>query len=72
MSINKSIKRLKARKIKNRYDKFPKKFYEKAQKAFLKIAAKNKKNYLVLDNSSDDKNIEKIILNKVLSKLKSK
>ena len=72
VNINKSISRLKKREKKNRYDKFPKSFYIKAQKAFLKIAAKNKKNYLVLDNSSDDKNIEKIILNKVLSKLKSK
>tara|TARA_Y100001970_G_scaffold47381_1_gene59902 strand:- start:6563 stop:7210 length:648 start_codon:yes stop_codon:yes gene_type:complete len=69
VNINKAFGRLKKRKIKNRYDKFSKKFYNKAQKAFLMIAKKNKKNYHVLDNSNNDtkiiKNIMKIIENKI-------
>ena len=52
--------RLKKRKIRNRYDNFPSKFYLKAQKSFLKIA-KNKKKYLILDSSKNDKEVEKII-----------
>ena len=64
------IKRLKKRKKKNRYDKFSKSFYIKAQKAFVKLAKKNKKKYFIYDNSTDDKNLEKEILKVVLSKLK--
>ena len=52
--------RLKKRKIKNRYDKFSKSFYSKAQNSFLKIA-KNKKNYYVLNSSSNDSTLEKKI-----------
>ena len=59
---NKSSKlRLKKRKSKNRYDNFAQSFYTKAQKSFLKIA-KNKKNYFVLDSSSNDNILEKKIL----------
>ena len=65
-----SKKRLKKRKIKNRYDKFPKNFYTRAQKAFLKIA-KNKKNYHIFDSSNDDNKIEKKILDLVLKKIKN-
>ena len=39
------IKRLKLRKSLNRYDVFNKKFYEKVQKGFLKLAKNNKKKY---------------------------
>ena len=46
VKINKAIKRLKKRKNLNRYDKFPKKFYIKAQRDFIRIAKKNKKNIL--------------------------
>ena len=53
-------KRLKKRKIKNRYDNFAQSFYSKAQKSFLKIA-KNKKNYFVMDSSKNNKEIEKKI-----------
>jgi thymidylate kinase len=61
---------LKKRTIKkNRYDKFSKNFYIKAQKAFIKIAKKNKKKYYIFDNSEDDKNLEKIIFKLVRSKL---
>ena len=58
--------RLKKRKIKNRYDNFPSKFYLKAQRSFLKIA-KNKKNYFVLDSSSNNTDLEKKIF-KIVSK----
>ena len=67
---SKASSRLKKRKTKNRYDKFSKNFYQKAQKAFIKLAKKNKKRYFIFDNSTDDKELEKKILNTVLSKLK--
>ena len=54
--------RLKKRKTKNRYDNFSKLFYSKAQKSFLKIA-KRKKNYYVLDASSNDNALEIKIFN---------
>ena len=69
VNINKALKRLKKRKKKNRYDKFSKKFYINVQKAFIKIAKKNKSRYIVIDNSQDSKNVEKNILNKILRKL---
>ncbi len=65
-----ATKRLKKRKTKNRYDKFSKKFYEKAQRAFIKIATSNKNKYYIFDNSQDDLNLEKNIFKIVLSKLK--
>ena len=49
--------RLKKRKSTNRYDNFSQSFYTKAQKSFLKIA-KNKKNYFVLDSSSNNSLLE--------------
>jgi len=66
VSIAKALQRLKKRKKINRYDKFSKNFYIKVQKAFIKIASKNKKRYFVLDNSKDSKEIERIILNKFI------
>ena len=69
VKIKKIIKRLKKRKKKNRYDKFSKNFYLKAQKAFVKIAKNNKKKYYIFDNSNDDKNLEKKIAHIVLKKL---
>ena len=69
VNISKALQRLKGRKKKNRYDKFSKNFYMKVQNAFLKIARKNQKRYLVLDNSKDSNVIEKLILKKLLSKL---
>ena len=62
VNINKAFKRIKKRKSKNRYDKFPRKFYTKVQRAFIKIAKTNKSRYMILDNSNDTKNAEKIIL----------
>ena len=55
-----SRERLLKRKTKNRYDNFPKSFYVRAQKSFLKIA-KNKKNYFVLNSSKNDNSLEKKI-----------
>ena len=69
VNISKALERLKKRKKKNRYDKFSKYFYIKAQKAFIKIAKKNKTRYFVLDNSSDSEEAEKIILNKFIQVL---
>ena len=70
VNISKALERLKKRKIKNRYDKFSKNFYIKAQNSFIKIAKKNKRRYVVLDNSSDSNSIEKTILKKSLSRLR--
>tara|TARA_B100000029_G_scaffold509161_1_gene597687 strand:+ start:632 stop:1279 length:648 start_codon:yes stop_codon:yes gene_type:complete len=64
VNILKALLRLKKRKKKNRYDKFSKNFYIRAQNAFIKIAKKNKKRYIIIDNSKDSKDTEKIILNK--------
>ena len=64
VDITKALERLKKRKCKNRYDRFSRDFYIKVQKAFIKIAKKNKKRYCVLDNSKDSNEIEKIILKK--------
>ena len=54
VKANKASSRLKKRKIKNRYDKFSKNFYQNAQKAFIRLAKKNKKRYFIFDNSNDD------------------
>ena len=62
VSAKSSKLRLKKRKSKNRYDNFAQSFYTKAQQSFLKIA-KNKKNYFVLDSSSNDAALEKKIFN---------
>lgn len=62
------LKRLKKRKIKNRYDNFPVKFYLKAQKAFLNISNK-KTNYVVLNSSKNTPELQKKIFKIVLTKL---
>ena len=64
VNIPAALRRLKKRKQKNRYDKFSKNFYIRAQNAFIKIAKKNKEKYFVLDNSRDSDETEKIILKK--------
>ena len=69
VSQKSSMTRLKKRKNKNRYDNFAKSFYTKAQKSFIKIA-KNKKNYFILESSSNDNTLQaKIfdIVNKYLN-----
>tara|TARA_B100001029_G_scaffold179840_1_gene191540 strand:+ start:2968 stop:3633 length:666 start_codon:yes stop_codon:yes gene_type:complete len=72
ISLAKAFKRLKKRKKKNRYDKFSKVFYSKAQNAFIKIAKKNKKKYYIFDNSEDNKDLEKKIANLVYKKINYK
>ena len=63
--ISKAMERLKKRKNKNRYDKFSKNFYNRVQKAFIKIAKSNKNRYLIIDNSQDSPIVEKIIFRKI-------
>jgi len=70
VNLSASIRRLKKRKSKNRYDKFSRQFYNNAQNGFIKLAKKNKRRYRIYDNSKDDKKIEKEILKTVLLKLK--
>ena len=64
------IMRLKKRKKLNRYDKFNKNFYKKVQNGYIKIAKKNKKDYLIIDSNLDLKLNKKIIINKVEKILK--
>ena len=68
VNIKKAMKRLKKRKNKNRYDKFTSNFYSKVQKAFIKIS-KNKKRYMIIDNSKDTPDVEKIIFDKFMNLL---
>ena len=72
VNISKALKRLNKRRKKNRYDKFSKQFYINAQKAFIKLAKRNKSKYRIYDNSKDGKNLENEILKVVLSKLQKK
>jgi len=64
VKLSKALQRLKKRKKKNRYDKFSRNFYNKVQKAFIKIANTNKKRYIILDTSNDTRDTEKIIFSK--------
>ena len=68
VNLNKSFQRLKKRKSMNRYDKFSKKFYKKVQNAFISIAKKNSKRYVVIDNSQDTDQTEKNIYNRLIKK----
>jgi len=70
LTIEKAFLRVKKRKKLNRYDKFSKKFYQKAQKGFLEIAKLNKKRCVIVDNSIDSLLAEKLILKKILILLK--
>ena len=69
VNLKKAIKRIKKRRKQNRYDKFSKLFYKKVQNYFIKIA-KSKKRYIILDNSNESKDTEKMIYNKVIQYLK--
>ena len=71
LNIEKAFQRIKKRKNINRYDKFPQKFYQKVQRAFIKIAKTNKQKYVVLNTSEDTLETEKLIFkkfNKILNK----
>ena len=69
VSSKSSKSRLLKRRTKNRYDNFAQSFYDKAQKAFIKIA-KNKKDYYILDSSKNNNNLEKEIFEIVKKRLK--
>jgi len=66
-SVSSAMKRLKKRKKKNRYDKFSKNFYNKVQKAFLEIAKTDKNKYIIIDNSLDTQETEKVIFKKFIN-----
>ena len=70
VKISKAMQRLAKRKKKNRYDKFSKSFYNRVQNAFLKIAKASKKKYIIIDNSFDTAETEKIILKKFIKVFK--
>jgi len=59
-------KRLRQRKSMNKFDFLKKSFYTKVQNAFIQIAKKNSKNYLIFNSSKNNKDLEKEILKKVL------
>ena len=63
--------RLIKRKTKNRYDNFSKSFYTKAQNSFIKIA-KNKRNYVILNASHNNTDLENKIFKIVKNRLKIK
>jgi dTMP kinase len=65
----KAIERIKKRKKTNRYDKFSINFYKKVQKAFIKIAKLDKSRCVVIENSEDNNQTEKIIQKIILKKL---
>ena len=69
VNITKALQRIKRRGRMNRYDKFPKNFYIKVQKAFINIAKTNRRRYVVLDTSKDSNETEEIILNKFINVL---
>ena len=69
LKISKAFKRMNKRKNKNRYDKFSKTFYKRVQKAFIRIANKNKRRYVILDTTKDSVETEKIIFRKIIKLL---
>ena len=71
LKVNLSIsrRRVNKRKNKNRYDKFPKEFYRKAQNAFINIA-KNKSSHVILDSSKENDELEKKILNIIIKRVR--
>jgi dTMP kinase len=69
-NIKTIFKRIKKRKIKNKFDKLKKNFYIKAQNCFINLA-KNKKNYYTIDSSIDDNIAENIILKTVLKQIEN-
>ena len=63
------IKRLKQRKKLNRYDKFKKKFYNKVQKGYLKIA-KNPKKYRIINSNLNIELNKKSVIKKIKKLIK--
>ena len=70
VNISKALQRLKKRKKKNRYDKFSKNFYIRAQNAFINIARKKKTKYIIIDTSQNTTQAEKIIFDEFTKRLK--
>ena len=68
LKISAAMRRIHKRGNKNRYDKFPQKFYEKTQKYFLNIA-KKRKNYLILDSTKNNRDVELKIINYFKNKI---
>ena len=58
-------KRLKQRKLLNRYDKFKMSFYNKVQNGFLELLKKQKNKYQLINSNLDIYKNEKLILNKI-------
>ncbi len=58
-------KRLKKRKILNRYDKFKTSFYNRVQKGFIKLSKKQKKKYQLINSNLEIKKNEKLLLSKI-------
>ena len=71
-NISTALRRLKKREEKNRYDRFSKNFYNRVQKAFIRIAKNNKKRCVIVDTSKDNTDAEKNIFKKFINKLNSK
>ena len=63
-------KRLKKRKLLNRYDKFNLSFYKKVQNGFLKLSKKHKNKYQLIDSNLEIKINEKVILSKIARLIK--
>ena len=59
------LSRLRKRDKLNRYDKFSRKFYEKVQKGYLKIARNKKNKYLIIDSNLELKRNKEIIIRKI-------
>ena len=57
--------RLKKRKILNRYDQFKFVFYNKVQRGYLKIFAKNKNKYQIINSNLDIKINKSLIIKKI-------
>ena len=57
--------RLKERKILNRYDQFKFAFYNKVQRGYLKIFAKNKNKYQIVNSNLDIKINKSLIIKKI-------
>jgi len=70
LNIAKAFKRMNKRKIKNRYDQFSKKFYQKVQNGFINISKRKKRKFVVLDTSIDTKETENIIFKNIMKLVK--
>ena len=58
-------KRLKKRKTLNRYDKFKISFYNRVQKAFIKLSKEQKNKYQLINSNLEIKKNEKLLLSKI-------